>query len=81
MPNGQRQETVEVSEELQHHRFIVVRNGLHLRQANGMFMAIAPRRRNTRTACSVRMCSSKCANVWGMKPCNRPENIQHAQLG
>jgi hypothetical protein len=30
------------------------------------------------TVCSVRMWSSKCANVWGMKPCNRPVSIQHA---
>jgi hypothetical protein len=34
-----------------------------------------------RTVCSVRMCSSKCANFWGMEPRNRPERIQHAPMG
>jgi hypothetical protein len=34
-----------------------------------------------RTICSVIMCSSECADFWGRKPCNRPERIQHAQMG
>jgi hypothetical protein len=34
-----------------------------------------------RTVCSVRMCSSNCADFWGRKPCNRPERIQHAPMG
>jgi hypothetical protein len=34
-----------------------------------------------RSICSVRMCSSKCANCWGMKHFNRPESIQYAPMG
>jgi hypothetical protein len=34
-----------------------------------------------RTVCSVRMCSSKWAIFWGMKPCNRPERTKHAPMG
>jgi hypothetical protein len=33
-----------------------------------------------RTVCSPRMGSSKCAHFRGMKPCNRPESMQHAPM-